>query len=333
MTFELLMIGLAGVLASASPIVVATIGETLSERAGVINLSLNGTLILSAMAGFAVASTTDSLLLGFLLGGLIGAVVALIIVFSSITLKLSQVAVGFVLTFMCQDIAFFLGSPYIGISGPRVPPAFPIPILSQIPIIGAVFFRQNTLTYLSFVLVALTIFWFNKTRSGLILQAIGEKPAAAYVRGINVNKLRYIYTVIGGFLVGLSGPMYSLSVRAGWQGKISGLDGIGWIVLAIVIFGGWKPGRAILGAYFFGLLQWLSLSLQPSLPAIPPQVLQVAPFPLMIITLLLVNIGRTEWVERSLAGLPDNVRLFIKKILRALRATPPESLGVPFEPE
>ena len=333
MTFDILMIGLAGVLASATPIVVATIGETISERAGVINLSLNGTLILSAMAGFAIAATTNNLILGFLLGGIVGGVVALVIAFSSISLKQSQVAVGFVLTFMCRDLAYFMGNPYMGLSGPKVPSAFAIPILSEIPILGGLFFNQNILTYLCFVLIAVTIFWFNKTRSGLILQAIGERPAAAFVRGINVNKLRYIYTVLGGILVGLSGPMYSLSVKAGWKGTISGLDGFGWIVLAIVIFGGWKPGRAILGAYFFALLQWLGLALQSSLPGVPPQVLQVAPFPLMIFTLLLVNIGRAEWVERSLAGLPDKYRSIASKLLRSLRSTPPESLGVPFESE
>jgi general nucleoside transport system permease protein len=109
------------------------------------------------------------------------------------------------------------------------------------------------------------------------------------------------------------------------------LDGIGWIALAITIFGGWNPIRAAFGAYLFVLLQWLGVVLQPSLPGIPSQVLQVAPFPLMILTLLLVNIGNTEWVERVLAGLPEHTRHFIARTLRALRASPPAALGVPFE--
>ena len=113
----------------------------------------------------------------------------------------------------------------------------------------------------------------------------------------------------------MPGPIYSLSVKAGWKGTISGLDGIGWIVLAITIFGGWNPFRAAFGAYLFALLQWLGLVLQPALPGVPSQVLQVAPFPLMILTLLFVNIGNAEWVERSLARLPDPVRKRVVKIL------------------
>ncbi len=120
--------------------------------------------------------------------------------------------------------------------------------------------------YLSFILIIVSYFWVYKTRPGLILQGIGERPASAYIRGTNVNKMRYLYTIIGGALVGVAGPMYSLSVKAGWKGTISGLDGIGWIVLAIVIFGGWSPVRGSSGCLFFALLQWLGLVLQPAFP-------------------------------------------------------------------
>jgi simple sugar transport system permease protein len=117
------------------------------------------------------------------------------------------------------------------------------------------------------------------------------------------------------------------------MGTISGLDGIGWIALSITIFGGWNPLRGAFGAYLFSLLQWLGLVLQSRLPNIPSQVLQVAPFPLMILTLLLVNIGNAEWVERLLASLPEGVRRLVARVLRALRASPPASLGMPFESE
>jgi len=329
---NMILIGLAGVLTAAAPVIFATIGETLTERSGVINLSVNGSILLSAMAGFATAVRTDSLLLGFLAGMAVGAGVALVVAFSSITLKQSQVAVGFVLTLMCRDLAYFLGNPVMGVSGPRVA-ALPIPVLSQIPIIGPLFFNQDMVTYLSYVAIFVAFIWIFKTRAGLVLQGVGERPAAAFVRGANVNRMRYFYTILGGALVGLAGPAYSLSVKAGWKGTISGLDGIGWIALALTIFGGWNPLRAALGAYLFALLQWLGLVLQPSLPNIPSQVLQVAPFPLMILTLLLVNIGNTEWVERTLAGLPEDARRFLTRILRALRTSPPASLGVPFDQE
>jgi len=326
------LVGLAGILASAAPVVFAVIGETITEKAGITNLSINGLILLTAMAGFATAATSGSLILGFLVGAAIGAFVSLIVAFGSIALKQSQVAIGFVLALMCRDLSYFLGNPFMGMSGPRVPP-LPIPGLSEIPVLGVLFFRQDILVYASFVLIAVAYIFVFKTRPGLMLQGIGEQPATAYVRGANVNRLRYLYTIIGGALVGLAGPMYSLSVKVGWKGTITGLDGIGWIALAITIFGGWNPLRAAFGAYLFVLLQWLGLVLQPSLPNIPSQVLQVAPFPLMILTLLLVNIGNSEWVDRTLAGLPEEVRRFIAKVLRAMRTTPPAALGIPFDNE
>lgn len=332
MSTDLLMIGLAGVLASAAPVVFAVIGETITERAGVINLSINGTILLSAMGSFAVAVASGSLLLGFLAGMAIGAAVALVVAFSSITLRQSQVAVGFVLALMCRDLSYFLGNPYMGLSGPRVP-SLNVPVLQDLPFAGVLLFRHDLITYISFVMIGLAWVYIFRTRPGLTLRGIGERPAAAFVRGAPVNRLRYIYTVAGGALVGLAGPAFSLSVKAGWKGTISGLDGIGWIALAITIFGGWNPLRAAFGAYLFSLLQWLGLVLQPSLPDIPSQVLQVAPFPLMILTLLLVNIGNTEWVDRTLAGLPAELRHLLARILRSLRASPPAALGTAFEQE
>ena len=326
------LIGLAGVLAAAAPVLYAVIGETITERAGIINLSLNGSILLSAMGGFAIAYVTGSVMLGFLAGMLLGALVAFIVAFSSITLHQSQVAVGFVLALAGRDLAYFLGVPYMNISGPTLP-TWSIPVLKDIPIIGPLFFRQDLITYLSYLLIVLAWLWIFRTRSGLMLQGVGERPAAAFVRGANVNRLRYIYTVVGGAIGGLAGPAYTLSVKAGWMGTQTGLDGIGWIALSITIFGGWNPLRGAFGAYLFSLLQWLGLVLQPSLPGIPSQVLQVAPFPLMILTLLLVNIGNVEWVERGMASLPEPTRRLLAKILRALRTSPPAALGVPFESE
>jgi simple sugar transport system permease protein len=332
MDANMMLIGLAGVLAAAAPILFAVIGETISERAGVINLSMNGTILLAAMGGFAVSVRSESILLGFLAGALIGMAVALIVAFSSITLKQSQVAVGFVLALITRDLSYFLGNPFMGLSGPRLP-AWNLPGLANVPVIGPLFFQHDVMTYLSYLLIFLAWLWIFRTRPGLILQGIGERPAAAFVRGANVNLLRYVYTVLGGALIGLAGPMYSLSVKAGWKGTISGLDGIGWIALSITIFGGWNPLRAAFGSYLFVLLQWLGIVLQPSMPNIPSQVLQVAPFPLMILTLLLVNIGNAEWVERMLASLPTPTRRFLSRLLRAMRASPPAALGVPFDSE
>jgi simple sugar transport system permease protein len=332
MNAELILVGLAGVLTAAAPLLFGVIGETFSERAGVINLSMNGTILLSAMGGFAVALATRNVVLGFLAGAAIGALVALVVAFASITLRQSQVAVGFVLTLLCRDLAYFLGNPIMGETGPRLG-TISVPLMRDLPLIGTLFFQHDVMTYLSFLLILAAWIFIFRTRPGLTLRGIGERPAAAYVRGANVNRLRYLYTVLGGGIAGLAGPIYSLSVKAGWKGTISGLDGFGWIVLAITIFGGWSPVRVALGAYLFSLLQWLGLVLQPALPGIPSQVLQVAPFPLMILTLLLVNIGNAEWVERSLARLPAPIRRGVARALRALNVTPPAALGIPFEKE
>lgn len=332
MTTDMVLVGLAGVLATAAPVVFAAVGETISERAGVINLSLNGKIILCAMASFAVAVTTESLVLGFMAGMLVGAAIAAVVAFTSITLKQNQVAVGFVLALMARDLAYFLGDSYVGLTGPRVL-SIPIPILRDIPIVGRLLFQRDPITYLSFVLIFVVWFWIYRTRPGLILRGIGERPEAAFVRGAPVQRLRYFYTILGGAIAGLAGPTYSLGIKAGWKGTISGLDGIGWIALAITIFGGWDPIRAAFGAYLFALLQWLGLVLQPSMPGIPSQVLQVAPFPLMILTLLLVNFGNAEWVKRTMARLPDGIRPWAQRVLRSAQVTPPAALGTHFERE
>lgn len=327
-----IVIGLAGVMAAAAPVLFAVIGETITERAGIINLSWNGTILLTAMSGFTIAYLTGSLWLGFLAGMVIGAFIAFIVAFGSITLRQSQVAIGFVLALAGRDLAYFLGVPYMNQSGPTLP-GWSIPLLKDIPILGPIFFRLDAITYLSYVAIILAWLWIFHTRPGLMLQGIGERPAAAFVRGGNVNRLRYFYTIVGGAIGGLAGPAYTLSVKSGWMGTQTGLDGVGWIALAIVIFGGWSPLRAAFGAYLFSLLQWLGLVLQPSMPGIPSQVLQVAPFPLMILTLLLVNISDTEWVARTLAALPESPRRVVTRLLRTMRAAPPAALGLPFDSE
>ena len=197
MSPDLLLVGLAGVLTAASPVLFGVIGETISERAGVINLSMNGTILLTAMGGFAIALATGNVALGFLGGMLIGGLVALVVAFASITLRQSQVAVGFVLALLCRDLSYFLGNPIMGSAGPRLG-ILPIPFLRDVPVLGVLFFRQDVMTYISFLLIALAWLFIFRTRPGLMLRGIGERPAAAYVRGADVNRLRYLYTVVGG---------------------------------------------------------------------------------------------------------------------------------------
>src|SRR5512135_3244179 len=166
-------------LAEGAPLVFAVIGETITEKAGVTNLSLDGSILLSAMVAFAVAFTTGSLYLGFAAGILICALVAALIAFSSIVLKLDQIAVGFVLTLLCSDLSTFFGNPYVRQPGPSVQ-HMPIPFLADIPVIGPLFFNQSPVVYISFLAIIVSTWWIFKTQPGLQLQGIGERPAAAF---------------------------------------------------------------------------------------------------------------------------------------------------------
>ncbi len=326
MDTDFLIRTLASVVAASSPVVLASIGETISEKSGVINLSLDGSIALSAMTGFAVAYTTGSLMWGVLAAMVVGALVALLIAFASITLRQEQVAVGFVLTLLCSDLADFLGNPFVRRPGPSAPP-LPIPFLADIPWLGPILFDHNILIYTSMLMVVLAWWWMHQTQPGLKLQGVGERPEAAFARGVNVNRLRYVYTTIGGALVGLAGAAYSLSVKLGWSHGHT--QGIGWIALAIVIFGGWNPWRVAMGCYLFGILKALGSILQrnPAFNNVPTQIFSSAPFALMIFTLLLIN---SEGVDRLLALLPTHLA---RRLDRAIRGRAPGGLGRPFVQE
>ncbi len=316
---------LNSVVTNATPLVIAALGETITERAGVINLSLDGSLALTALAGFVAALTTNSVMIGILVAMIVGAVVALLIAAGSIALRQDQVAVGFVLTLLAADLAQFLGQDFARKPGPTITP-LEIPVLKDIPFVGRVFFSQDILVYFSFLLIIAIWFWLFRTRPGLAHRAVGERPAAAFARGTQVNRLRYLYTAVGGALVGLGGAAYSLSLKPGWSNP-PGMRGDGWIVLAIVIFGGWHPFRVTLGAYLFAGLQALSSAIQRSNSDISPVVLNAIPWVMMILTLILVSGGV---LDRILAFLPASVG---NRAQRFLRNHPPAGLGIPFHPD
>jgi simple sugar transport system permease protein len=326
-----LSILIASVLAASPPILFAVLGETITEKAGVINLSLDGSILLTAMIGFVVALKTNNIIAGFIAGMMTGAFIALIIAFVSLTLHQPQVATGFVLTLLCRDLAYVLGNPYAHVPGPLVPHT-PIPRLMDLPVIGPILFDQNPVVYLSlFAIIAVWAYLF-KTQPGLKLQGLGERPAAAFVRGVYVTRMRYVYTLIGGALVGLGGASLSLMVKPGWA-RPYGIEGTGWIALAIVIFGGWHPIRAAIGAYFFVSLQTAVNLLQSVLPNVPTQLFPALPFPLMILTLLLVTIGNTEWTNRFLSLFPEKTQRLLARTLKTLQTSPPASLGTIFKKE
>ena len=321
-----LTILLAGVVAAAAPIVLAAVGETITEKAGLINLSLDGSILLSAMAAFAISYETRSLVLGFLGGAVVGALVAATVAVFSIYLRQNQVAVGFVLTLMTRDLAYFIGNPYSRLPGPQVKP-LPIPLLKDIPILGDVFFNHNLPVYFSMISIILGWWYIYYTPWGLKLRSVGEHPRASYARGINPQTLQLFYAIGGGLLVGLAGATFSLVTKTGW-GRPQGAEGTGWIALALVIFGGWHPVKAAAGAYLFAFLQVMGIHLQEWMPSVPSQVFQVAPFPLMIFTLLIMSLAQKDFILRW----AENKARF-KKLLNFFSGMAPSSLGKPYQPD
>jgi ABC-type uncharacterized transport system permease subunit len=311
------------IVANATPLVIAGLGETLTERAGVVNLSLDGSLALAAMAGFVAALVTGNVWLGVAIAMVVGGLVALIVAAADIELKQDQVAIGFVLTLLCADLAQFLGQEYTRIPGPTLP-FLPIPGLVSIPVVGPIFFNHGILVYVSYILIFVTWYFLFHTRPGLAHRAVGERPEAAFARGTDVRRVRYLYTLLGGALVGLAGAAYSLAVKPGWATPPP-MRGDGWIALAIVIFGGWHPFRVVLGAYLFGGLRALASAIQRSDINVPLVLINGLPWLLMIVTLLMVSSGA---IERLLSVLPRPVQ---KRMRGFLRSDPPAALGTRFE--
>jgi simple sugar transport system permease protein len=312
----------ASILLQASPLIIAVCGETLSERVGIVNLSLDGSMLLSALAGFVAALLSGSVLLGFLAGAGVGALMALIVAFGSLHLRQSQVAVGFVLTLLGDSLSAFLGQTFTHQPGPSLG-KLPIPFLRDIPVLGPILFEQDLMVYFALALVAFTWWLLFRSRPGLELRSVGERPEAAFARGLHVRRLRYLYSVLGGALIGVAGAAYSLDVKIGWSEGAT--RGLGWIALAIVIFGGWSPVRGALGALLFGATK----ALANVLPRIYPQISVVAfnaiPWILMIAVLLAVS---GKFVGRLLEAAPPRLK---RPLRRLLQVAPPAALGQEFK--
>lgn len=314
---------LSSIILQATPLVIAVCGETITERAGIVNLSLDGTMLLSAMTGFVAGLVSHNVWFGFLAAAGVGALLSLIVAFASIRLKKDQFAVGFVLTLLGDELSAYLGQNYTRIPGESVP-HIGIPLLKDIPILGPLLFDHDPLVYFSFVLVGLTWWWMFRTQPGLRLRSSGERPEAGFARGVDINRLRYFYTLIGGVLVGIAGAAYSLDIKLGWsEGHTRGL---GWIALAIVIFGGWSPVRGAIGALLFGASKALAAVLQRTFPEVSVVIFNITPWVLMIGVLLLVGSDATD---RLIDIAP---RRFRPRLRQVLRVRPPGALGVAFTP-
>jgi general nucleoside transport system permease protein len=251
----------AGV-ANGTVLLFATIGELFTERSGVLNLGVEGMMLVGAMTGYSVAVTTGNPWLGILAAMLFAGLLSQIHAFIVITLQADQVVSGLALTFLGTGISLVLGEGLSKAGTVSLMPSYSVPLLSQIPVIGPIFFyNQNILVYIGFLLIPLSWYYINRTRPGMHLRAVGEYPAAADALGINVFRMRYLYVFVGGVLAGLAGATISLAVSPGWFSELT-TGGQGWIAVGLVIFAQWDPIRAAVGAYAFGALRRLILDIQ-----------------------------------------------------------------------
>ncbi|MGB0388609.1 MAG: ABC transporter permease [Ardenticatenaceae bacterium] len=292
-------------LAAGTSLVYATIGEIITERVGILNLGVEGIMIMGAVSAFAAAFHTNSAWFGVLVAMLVGGALAFIHALATITLRADQVVSGLALTLMGAGLASFLGqklgpegAPLVGLTGPRFIKVA-IPGLSEIPLFGKALFTQDLLVYLMFLVVVLTWYFLYKTRPGLHLRAVGESPQTADAMGVDVFQLRYLYTVIGGMFIGLGGAHLSLAYTPGWSENLTG--GRGWIAVALVIFATWDPLRAVLGALLFGSVNAIQFRLQATGTSIPANLLNMLPYILTVVVLVLIT-----WLEafRKRVGAP-----------------------------
>jgi simple sugar transport system permease protein len=259
---EAIIIILQAGVGSGTVLLFATIGEIFAERSGVMNLGVEGMMLIGAMTGFSIASQTGNPWLGVLAAMLAAGLLSQIHAFIAVTLKADQVVSGLALTLLGVGISLVLGEGLSKAGTVSLIPNFTFPLLSQIPIIGPIFFTgHNVLVYVGYVLTPLAWYYINRTRPGMHLRAIGENPAAADSMGIPVNQLRYFYIFVGGLLAGLAGATISLAISPGWFSELT-TAGQGWIAVGLVIFAQWDPWRAAFGSYTFGALRRLILDIQ-----------------------------------------------------------------------
>jgi ABC-type uncharacterized transport system permease subunit len=287
---------------SSVAVLFATLGEVFTERSGVLNLGVEGMMLMGALSGFAATFHSHSLLLGILTSLLVGGLLAMIHGFFTITLRANQVVCGLALAILGIGLSSFLGRPIIGRVAERFVP-LPIPILKEIPILGPVLFRQSVLIYVSYVLVPLSWFFLYHTRPGLNLRSVGENPAAADTTGIGVIALRYLWTIFGGMLAGLGGAYLSLCYTPGWKENMT--SGQGWIAIAMVIFALWNPFRAVLGALLFGGVNALQFYFEArQIDLIPSYILRMLPYLFTIVILVIITRRKTV---RKRVGAPASL--------------------------
>lgn len=277
---------IASGIAAAIPLVYAALGELVAERAGVLNLGVEGMMLVGALAAFASvalgAGVTVALAAAIVAGVLASGSFAVL----TLTLQASQVAAGLALTILGTGVSAFLGRGYVGFRAPDTFEALPVPLLSELPVIGPLF-ALNILGYAAVGMLALTAWFLFRTKSGLALRAVGESPAVARALGLRVTRIRYAATLFGGAMAGVAGCYYAVAQFKMWQEGLTA--GNGWIALALVVFAAWRPWRTALGALLFGGVTGFGLYLQTTGVHISPFVLGALPYLATIAALVAVS--------------------------------------------
>lgn len=270
---------------AATPLLLAATGELVVERSGILNLGVEGMMIVGAVAAFATAQATSSGATGVLAGAAAGAGFSLLFAFLTLTLAANQVASGLALTILGLGLSGVAGEAFTGLPGVRLG-SLDIPILTELPVIGRLVFGQDAIFYVSLALVASVAWFLFRTRAGLTLRSVGDNPASAHALGIRVHRIRTLAIVFGGACAGLAGAHISLVYVPQW---IEGMTaGRGWIALALVVFASWRPARVLAGAYLFGAVSIGQFHAQALGIAVPSQLLAALPYLVTILVLVLI---------------------------------------------
>ncbi len=288
---DLLLNILLGVAVAATPLVFASIGELVAEKSGVLNLGVEGMMIVGAVAAFAATYGSGSYVVGVLVGAAAGAAMGFLFGVLTLTLMSNQVACGLALTLFGLGLSALIGQAYSGVSLGQFPHLH-IPLLSDVPFVGPLLFGEDALVYLSIALVAAVAWFLTRTRAGLILRAVGENHEAAHGIGYPVIGIRYLAVMFGGACAGLGGAYLSLVQTPLWVEKMSA--GRGWIALALVVFASWRPARVLGGAYLFGGITIMQLHSQALGLKIDAQILSMLPYLATIVVLVVISRDRVK---------------------------------------
>ncbi|SMX31274.1 ABC transporter permease [Actibacterium lipolyticum] len=291
---------MASIMVAATPILLAAIGELVVEKAGVLNLGVEGMMITGAICGFAIAVETGSPTIGFLAAMAGGAILSLVFGFLTQVLMSNQVATGLALTLFGLGLSALMGQSYVGVKPPATD-KLDLGPLADIPVLGRVLFQHDLVVYLSLALVLVVWAVLKYSRAGLILRAVGENHDAAHALGYKVIRIRLMAIAFGGACAGLGGAYLSLVRVPQWTEGMTA--GAGWIALAIVVFASWKPGRALLGAYLFGGVTVLQLNLQAAGVAVPVEYLSMSPYLITILVLVIMSADRSRAALNAPASL------------------------------